>query len=34
LYGNYVEEIITFSPSYEKLCKEYGLENVCRTGTS
>lgn len=30
VYGNYVEESITFSPSYEKLCGEYGLGNVCR----
>ena len=28
-YGSYVEESITFSPSYEKLCEEYNLGGVC-----
>jgi len=30
IYGPYIEETITFSPSYEKLCGEYGLGSVCR----
>jgi hypothetical protein len=32
IYGLYVEESITFSPTYDKLCKDYGLDSVCRTG--
>jgi len=32
IYGPYIEETITFSPSYEKLCGEYGLGSVCRPG--
>lgn len=31
LYGAYVEETISFMPSHENLCREYGLESVCRT---
>ena len=31
-YGDYVEETMTFTPTYDKLCQDYGLSSVCRTG--
>lgn len=32
-YGAYVEETISFTPTYDKLCgRDYGLESVCGSG--
>ncbi len=34
-YGAYVEETISFTPTYDKLCgRDYGLESVCGSGNS
>ena len=32
IFGDYVEETITFTPTHDKLCNDFGLSSVCTTG--
>lgn len=31
IFGAYVEETMTFTPTYDKICQDYGLSSVCKT---
>ena len=32
IFGDYIEEAITFTPTHAHLCNDFGLSSVCKTG--